>query len=391
MTWKLKLGLRTSVLLLFFVLYLVSVIILNNYFVRPRNLMVKRLVDCRFDERFAELYRATPRDDEATTALLCEYRQLIAGMAATQHRTNFYSLALVLLLLIISSTLFVFVFWAIMRPLRDLQLATAKIREGDFSVYLPLTGTSEVRLLKQSFNDMSRELESVQNKLLLAEKEMIWKELARILAHEIKNPLTPIQLSVQRLEEKYESDPERFRAIFPECAGVINQEIQNLRGLVQSFSTFAKITLPATVVFDPAEAVGDIVRPYVHSFSIHLDLEEGRRVAFDKTHFYQIVTNVLQNAIDAGTPEQSIEIELKPSRSYLVLVIRDHGVGIAPEDLARIFEPYFTRKKRGTGLGLALVKRLADANGAVIRAKSRPGEGTSFELIMEEYVEHPDR
>ncbi|MCD4828051.1 MAG: HAMP domain-containing protein [Candidatus Cloacimonetes bacterium] len=390
MNLKPKLGLRVSVLLLFLILYVASIVILNNYFVQPRNRMVERLVDGRFAERFAECYRQVPRDDEITTEVLIEYRQVIASIAATQHRTNFYSLAVVLILMAVSSTLFIFGFYIITHPLKELQVATAKIREGDFSVYLPPTGTSEIRLLKQSFNDMSRELESVQDKLLQAEKEMIWKELSRILAHEIKNPLTPIQLSVQRLEEKYTDDPERFVAIFPECAGIINQEILNLRGLVQSFSTFAKISQPETTVFDPTDTICEILRGYESSYSLKKELVKGHLIAFDKTHFYQIFTNIIQNAIDASPPEGTILISLRQSRSYLVLDIVDQGQGISPEDLGRIFEPYFTRKKRGTGLGLALVKRLSDANGAIIRAKSKPGDGTTFELIIEEYREHPD-
>jgi nitrogen fixation/metabolism regulation signal transduction histidine kinase len=363
----------------------------NQFFVRKQDRIQEVLSGLRFDEPLSHVRYCTSEDSLVAERVMLQFRDSIAGIKQIQTETRLYSALYILLMVLIGSLIFVIAFFYITKPLKQLIRATTKIRAGDFSVYLPETGFSEVRLLKQSFNEMSRELENIQKRLLLTEKEMIWKELSRILAHEIKNPLTPIQLELQRLEEKYETDRERFVAIFPESVQIIDQEIQNLRDLVQTFSTFAKTATPNFSIFDPAENIQDILKPYQHQYKITTDLSGGRNVRFDPQHFYQIFTNILQNAIDVTPPDGSIDIRLIPSRSYLVLEVSDHGPGIEPADLTRIFEPYFTRKSRGTGLGLALVKRLTEANHAVIRVKSKVGPGTQFEVIMEVTNERPDR
>jgi len=269
--------------------------------------------------------------------------------------------------------------------MKELQSATASIGKGDFSISLPETGIKEMKELKQSFNSMSRELESVQKKLIKAEKEMIWKELSRILAHEIKNPLTPIQLSIQRLEEKYETDPEKFSEIFSDSVEIINQEITNLQNLARSFSSFAKKIEPDLTVFNPYTLINDIIRPYNDSYQIDLSGEEKLLINFDQTHFYQIVTNILQNAMDASSDEAKIDIILQKKRE-LEISFRDYGSGISIKDIQKIFEPYFTRKKKGTGLGLALVQKLVELNNAQISVESEPDKGTKFILKLEPVV-----
>jgi nitrogen fixation/metabolism regulation signal transduction histidine kinase len=231
-------------------------------------------------------------------------------------------------------------------------------------------------------------LESVQKRLLVAEKEMIWKDLSRILAHEIKNPLTPIQLAVQRLEEKYETEPEKVNDMLPDTLKIIEQEIENLRLLAQDFSRFAKIAQPQYETFDPSEATKEILSSYMADYQIKLNLEPDHAIRFDRTHFYQIVTNILQNAIDASDHDSPLEVSLTANKTFVILTIKDYGCGIEADDMNRIFEPYFTKKNRGTGLGLALVKRLVEANQSVIRAKSKPGVGSEFILIIEDINAH---
>jgi two-component system nitrogen regulation sensor histidine kinase NtrY len=259
---------------------------------------------------------------------------------------------------------------------------------GDFNVYLPPKGMSETRALTHSFNDMSKELENIQQKLLIAQKEMIWKDLARILTHEIKNPLTPIQLSLQRLEEKFETDPEKFKQIFRESLDIIYQEIGNLQNLVSSFSSFAKDTKANPSIFDPSKQITEILKPYQNDYNIVMNLIDDKRISFDQTHFYQIITNIFQNAIESSSDHGKVIVSLKQSHSFLVISIKDEGKGIDPNDLPRIFEPYFTRKSKGTGLGLALVKKLCESNHASVRVKSVLGKGTEFEIIVEEKVEN---
>lgn len=378
-----KIGLRSRIFILFIIVSIGGLIVLNNVFQSKHANIHEALAQMELSSQLREIRQHSHADSLKAQALMRNFNEAkaVVNIALSDSRTMS---SVVLLIIIVASTLiFLIVLSRISKPLRELKNATEQIRSGNFSVHLPENGIPEMRELKNSFNVMSRELEAVQTRLLIAEKEMIWKELSRILAHEIKNPLTPIQLAIQRLEERLEADPERVQSILKESISIINQEIENLRLLAQDFSNYAKVNQPALESFKPALSIREIINSYVRDFEIELELEEDIAIKFDKTHFYQIVTNILQNAIDACEEPSPIHIRLYRERSFAVLSISDKGKGIEAADLQRIFEPYFSKKSKGTGLGLALVKKLCDANSTIIRVKSKPGEGSEFILIIE--------
>ncbi|MBN2461495.1 MAG: HAMP domain-containing histidine kinase [Candidatus Cloacimonetes bacterium] len=375
---NLRPGLRSSVVILFLALYLTSLFILNAFFINKQIQSNQAFKNLKFDQALSSLTFKTQEDSILARQLMHKFGETMAVTEMLQHEARIYSATYLLVLMVISIIIFVFILYYITRPLKELQNATANISHGDFSVQLPETGIKEIRELKASFNRMSRELVLVQNKLLTAEKETIWKELSRILAHEIKNPLTPIQLSVQRLEEKFSQDFNNFRKIFPEAVNIMNQEILNLQTLAQSFSNFAKDIEPQFAIFDPRNDITRIVEPYHHKYNIKIIFATDCLIRFDPTHFYQILTNILQNAIDASSPGGKIAIITSMEEHSFVLSITDEGKGIADADLPRIFEPYFTKKKKGTGLGLALVQKLVAINNATIAVESKLEEGSTF-------------
>jgi len=377
-------GLRTIIFTLFVILSIGSLFVLNQYFMHKTNQITSSFNQIQFDESLHKLTFATQEDSLAASDLMLRYRESMLSIRMALKETQVYSILILIGLILLSGILFTIILFRLSKPLVELKEATEQIRQGNFSVHLPETGIFEMKTLKSSFNSMSHELETTQKRLLVAEKEMIWKDLSRILAHEIKNPLTPIQLAVQRLEEKCETEPERLKEMLPDTIRIILQEIENLRLLAQDFSSFAKIAQPQFETFDPAEAVKEITSSYKDDYNIKLNLEPEHLIRFDRTHFYQILTNIVQNAIDASEPNSPIEINLSTNKAFVILTVKDHGCGIDQDDLNRIFEPYFTRKNRGTGLGLALVKRLIEANQSVIRAKSKLGEGSEFILIIED-------
>jgi two-component system nitrogen regulation sensor histidine kinase NtrY len=337
--------------------------------------------EMKFDTSMSELAYKTKQDSNKARELLNNFRQNLADAEMMKQEAQIYSMVYLLLLMILSIAIFILLLYKITKPLNELQKATGNIREGDFSVSLPETGLKEIRELKQSFNSMSRELSNTQRKLIQAEKDIIWKELSRILAHEIKNPLTPIQLSIQRLEEKYETDLNKFYEVFPESVRIINQEINNLKLLVSSFSNFAKNINPEFIEFDLNETLNEIINSYQHKFKIDIS-GENCNIFFDKTHFYQIITNLIQNAIDASDPTGAITIKIEQDNMNVSVRIADSGKGISKKDIDRIFEPYFTKKKKGTGLGLALVKKLVDVNNSKISVTSEENEGSCFVIMI---------
>ncbi len=381
-----KLGMRTRIILLFIIVSIGGLILLNNVFQSKNENIHNTLGSLDLASQFREIRLHSQEDSLKAESLMKGFNSTRAAVDIALGDSRIVTSVVLLMIIIISTTIFIYVLCRISKPLKELKHATEQIRQGDFSVHLPETGIAEMRELKNSFNVMSRELETTQTRLLVAEKEMIWKDLSRILAHEIKNPLTPIQLVVQRLEERLETDPEKIKEILPESISIISQEIENLQLLAQDFSNYAKVNQPNTEELNPALSVREIVKSYAHDYKIELELSDELRIKFDKTHFYQVITNILQNAIDATEAGLAIEIRLYKERSYAVLCIKDQGRGIDSKDLPRIFEPYFSKKSKGTGLGLALVKRLCEANNAIIRVKSKPEEGSEFTLIMEDLI-----
>ncbi|MCK5051283.1 MAG: HAMP domain-containing protein [Candidatus Cloacimonetes bacterium] len=378
---KINFGIRSSVILLFLLLYLTSLFIINNFFVKKYQQSNNLFTEMKFDTSMSELTFNTKQDSIKARELLNDFRQNLADAGMMKHEAQIYSMAYLLLLMILSVIIFIAFLYRITKPLNQLQKATRKIRDGDFSVYLPETGIKEIRELKHSFNSMSRELNSTQKKLLQAEKDIMWKELSRILAHEIKNPLTPIQLSIQRLEEKYELDHKKFYEVFPESVSIINQEINNLKLLVSSFSNFAKNINPEISEFNPKTIIEEILNSYQHKFKIGVS-GENCTISFDRTHFYQIITNLVQNAIDASEKDDNILIKITNNELKTVISVSDSGKGINEDDINKIFEPYFTNKKKGTGLGLALVKKLVDVNNSEINVTSKENEGSCFNIVI---------
>ncbi len=385
---KIKFGFRSVVILLFLVIYLFSLFFINNILSTQQNNIQKAYSDLEINEKFKKLNFKTFEDSLLAENILTQFGEIKGSTNLIISNAKMSSIIFLLVTMTIAVLIFVLFLNRLTAPLREMQQATERIGDGEFSVHLSETGIFEMKSLKQSFNQMSQELENTQTKLLEAEKQVIWKEISRVLAHEIKNPLTPIQLSIQRLEEKYYSDEKSFFNIFPETAKLVYNEVDNLRKLVQEFSEFAKITSPKTETFSPKNYLSEILSPYKHSINLSIDIPENMLIDFDKLHFYQIITNIIQNAIDAisGVDNGQVMISLSQSRNFFVLIFSDNGVGIEKQDIGRVFDPYFSKKKKGTGLGLALVKRLVTSNQSFIRVKSEIKKGTSFELIIPQKI-----
>jgi nitrogen fixation/metabolism regulation signal transduction histidine kinase len=340
-------------------------------------------VNVKFAEALSELSFKSEKDEEAARELINRFSESLVSIEAIEREARIYSSLYLFFLMFLSIGSFILIFSVISNPLKQLQLATKRIQNGDFDVRLKEKGFHEMRELIRSFNHMSNELKSIQAKLLAAEKQAIWKEFSRILAHEIKNPLTPIQLSIERLEEKFITDENRFKEIFPEAVRIINQEIQNLHNLAKSFSNFAKDIEPEKTNFNPYQVIKDIIAPYQTKFHINVKGVETVQIRFDQMNFYQIVTNIIQNAMDASDEDKPIEITLSLKADKLEIQIIDQGCGIENEDIPKIFEPYFSKKSKGIGLGMALVKKLVEVNSAKIFVESKVNVGTKFSIITE--------
>ena len=212
-----------------------------------------------------------------------------------------------------------------------------------------------------------------------------WREVARRIAHEIKNPLTPIQLSAERLRKRYGHMLEGNGAILEKCTATIIQQVDELKNLVNEFSQFARLPSAQLAAHD----LNDIVQESLFLFQeghkeIHFDFRRGAipPLELDRGLIKRVLMNLLDNAVAAVGPEGEIQLatSYEPARGVVCLDVSDNGSGVAPEIRARIFEPYFSTKKNGTGLGLAIVNQIIEDHRGYVRVRPNEPHGTRFSI-----------
>ena len=298
--------------------------------------------------------------------------------------TRFLLAFLLLSAVIIAGTVGV-AYWLsrrISEPIADLVKGTQEIGRGNLDYQIPQRSTDELGELVQYFNRMTGELKDYQQRTIYLEKMAAWQEIARRLAHEIKNPLTPIQLTIQEMVDQYDgSDPE-YAQLLRECHGIIGEEIENLRRLVREFSDFGRMPEPNFSETNLNLLISDVVKLYPHH-SILLDLSpEIPPLQLDEDRIRRVLINLVENAIQADATENPVEISTAKTVDFIELIVRDHGSGIPEKLREKIFEPYFTTKKSGVGLGLAITRKMIEEHGGEIRVASEPGTGTAFTIRL---------
>jgi len=271
-------------------------------------------------------------------------------------------------------------------PIVELTEATRRVAEGDFSIQILARRGDELGLLIRSFNAMVQDLEKSRAALVKAEKISIWQNMAQQLAHEIKNPLTPIKLSAERVLRRWRNEPEQIGEIIEDSMLAIIQETEGLSTLLNEFRTLSRPMEPSQSWTKIGETVEEVIGPY-HSSYPEVTFNTGHidaivAVKIDKHRLVQLLTNLLINAIDAMDGRGLIEIRTdfvqKRELRFCRLSIKDTGKGIARESIPQIFTPYYTTKESGTGLGLPIVERIVNDNGGSIWFNSAEGMGTTF-------------
>ena len=224
--------------------------------------------------------------------------------------------------------------------------------------------------------------------LIRAQKVAAWREVARRLAHEIKNPLTPIQLSAERLRRHFASAPPNAKALVEECTTTIVGEVESLKGLVDEFSQFARMPSPRTVPTDLGQLITDTLALYDGLFA---DVRIERRFApdlplvrLDVEQIRRVVINLVDNAIEAMARRGEIVVETQhdPANHIARVIVADDGPGIPPEERDKLFLPYYSTKRRGSGLGLAIVRRIIAEHGGSIDVGDNVPHGTRFTIEL---------
>jgi signal transduction histidine kinase len=288
-----------------------------------------------------------------------------------------YSFAV--LIIIIISTFFAN---QISQPIQRLTEATDAVSKGDLSVKIDHNEKGEIKDLLDGFNLMTSELKKNQIELAEMEREAAWKEMAKQVAHEIKNPLTPMKLALQQLIISYKDKSKDFDKLFEKVSNTVLNQIDNLNLIASEFSRFAKMPSLKIEAIDILVVLNDTVNMFVHektSIEINTSLTEAF-IDADLNQLRRMFINLIRNAMQADAT--SITIDLNKIGDEYVILFSDNGKGISDIDKDKIFNEHFTTKKQGMGLGLSLAKRFVEGVNGRINLKNTSTQGTIFEIVF---------
>jgi signal transduction histidine kinase len=296
----------------------------------------------------------------------------------------FATVASIYLLLVGAVTLVaVLIARRISEPVGELTRSVRRVSGGDLEVNIPVTRGDEVGGLQKAFRQMLIALRENRDRLAQAERERAWQQMARQVAHEIKNPLTPMRLSAQFLRKAYDEQAEGLDRIVQECTDSIAEQVEELRRIANEFSAYARLPVvervPASLNGPIEDALNLFLPALPDGVSLERELDPDLpEVPLDPEQVRRVVINLIRNALDAMGERGVLTVRSGRAPDAVWLQVADTGEGIAPEVQERLFEPYFSTKTDGTGLGLAITRAVVDAHGGSLQVESRPGEGTTM-------------
>jgi len=272
----------------------------------------------------------------------------------------------------------------ISRPIEELARAAGQVAAGDWETRVDIRSLDEVGVLARSFNNMTRQLSEQRERLVQTERVAAWRELARRLAHELKNPLMPLQITVENMVRAKKLPKKQFDEVFKESAATLTEEIENLKTIVGRFSDFSKLPKPQAVEMDAREAVRRVLKLYGPSLEEkHIELgtsisAEPLPILGDSELLHRALSNLVLNAMDAMPEGGTLTVSAVRAKETARISVSDTGAGLTPEECERLFTPYYTTKQHGTGLGLAIVQSVIADHHGTIGVESVEGGGARF-------------
>jgi nitrogen fixation/metabolism regulation signal transduction histidine kinase len=275
------------------------------------------------------------------------------------------------------------------QPVELLADAARRVAGGDLYAKVEVESTDELGELAAAFNHMTEDLLQQKERALQAERVAAWRELARRLAHELKNPLFPLQVTVENLIRAKEKGSELFEEVFQESTATLLAEVNNLKAIIGRFSEFARMPQPQRKSTQLNEVVGSVLRVFnaqlqeKNQISVRTELDPDLpAISADPDLLHRALSNLVLNAIDALPQGGEIAIETKGIAGAVEVSISDTGSGLTPEECARLFTPYYTTKQHGTGLGLAIVQSVVSDHSGKISVESAKEQGTTFRIEL---------
>ncbi|MGB8523611.1 MAG: ATP-binding protein [Candidatus Acidiferrales bacterium] len=349
-------------------------------------------IDWTFDAASAEMFHVIPqlgRQNELLGVLLIGNSQ--RGVVTLERHILWLAIGVAAIGLLLGLLLSWWAAARVTRPVQKLAAGAREVAEGNWNTRVVVRGRDEVGQLAQSFNQMTQQLVDQRERLIQAERVAAWREVARRLAHELKNPLFPLQTTVENLQRASSQNPEQFEEVFRESTGILLSEIENLKAIVGRFSDFAKMPQPELATVDLNDVVRNVEKLFEAQFSavgrppitpeLHL-AENLPKIQADATLLRRAVENLILNAMDAMPAGGVLMLRTSDGDGDVHLEVSDTGTGLTPEETERIFTPYYTTKQHGTGLGLAIVQAIVADHGGRISVESETGVGTAFHVEL---------
>lgn len=277
------------------------------------------------------------------------------------------------------------------RPIEDLAEAADRVAAGEWQTEVAVEGNDEIARLAQAFNHMTRELMAQRERLVQTERVAAWRELARRLAHELKNPLFPLQITVENLLRARQDSPQDFDEVFRESTTTLLAEIANLKGIIGKFSDFSKMPAPQLQSVQLNDIVTDVGKlfqaqsqrpggpPVTTKYELTAELPA---IAADPILLRRALENLVWNALDAMPQGGTLTFRTASSDGNVRLELTDTGSGLTQEECERLFTPYYTTKQFGTGLGLAIVQSVISDHQGRIWVTSQKGSGATFHIEL---------
>jgi len=353
---------------------------------------IVKTIDWSRDQAASETFHAMPlkgRNGELLGVLLLgsSRKELITLKRDILKTAGLVSLAALLIGLLMS-------WWVsrrITRPVEELSDAAREVANGRWDTQIQVNSNDEIGALAAAFNDMTRTLAAQKEKLVQTERVAAWRELARRLAHELRNPLFPLQITVENLQRARQLGPEQFQEVFAEGTATLKAELANLNSIVGRFSDFSKLPTPQFVRVNLNEALRNAVRLFEAQFTAvgkpsitteYFLSDSLPEIDADPDLLHRAFQNLVLNAMDAMPAGGTLTLRTSDRGETVRIEVVDTGKGLTPEECSRLFTPYYTTKVQGTGLGLAIVQSVVSDHHGTISVSSEEHRGTTFHIDL---------
>jgi len=287
----------------------------------------------------------------------------------------------------------------ITRPVEELAEGAREVASGNWDAHIRVRGGGEIAQLAKAFNEMTATLASQREQLVQTERVAAWRELARRLAHELRNPLFPLQITVENLQRARQLDAKQFLEVFTESTATLKAELANLNTIVGRFSDFSKMPAPHFTRVNVNESLRNAVRLFEAQFNAvgkpviapeYFLTEPLPEIDADADLLHRAFQNLVLNALDAMPAGGTLTMRTSEHDGNVRIEVADTGKGLTPEECSRLFTPYYTTKQQGTGLGLAIVQSVVSDHHGTISVTSDEGHGTTFRIeLPQRQAGHP--